>query len=233
MSRANPDFQYAPPTQPQYTLIYADEDILVVDKPAGLLSVPGRALEHKDCLISRVQDAYPTARIVHRLDMATSGLIVLPLHKEAHKALQHQFERRLIEKTYRAIVSGHIRDDRGMIDEPLITDWPRRPKQKICYVRGKSALTHYEVVSRTYQSAQPITCVRLYPRTGRTHQLRVHMMALGHPIIGDHLYAGSAAYEAKRLLLQAAYLGLTHPISGKAINFTLDTPDDFLLRDLS
>ncbi len=214
-------FNYEPPQSPIFSLVFVDDAVVVLDKPSGLLSVPGRLDIHKDCLETRVQSVFPTARIVHRLDMATSGLLMMPLTAEAHKQLQWQFEARTIEKQYIAVVWGHIKADTGEITEPLITDWPNRPKQMICYERGKSAHTNYEVVNRyTSASGDPLTRVRLFPKTGRTHQLRVHMQFLGHPILGDRLYAHAEALElSNRLLLHAENLSCKHPVTQAPLLF--------------
>lgn len=209
---ANPDFIYQPPKSPMLDILYRDEDMVVLNKPSGLLSVPGRLPEHKDCLQFRAQRVLPTATIVHRLDMATSGIIVMALNKIAHVALSQQFEHRLTTKTYYARVYGHIIEDEGEVNLPLICDWPNRPKQKVDEENGKKALTRYQVVERSTQDGEKVTLVKLMPVTGRTHQLRVHMLALGHPILGDRLYAHPQALAlSERLQLHAQHLALIHP----------------------
>jgi tRNA pseudouridine32 synthase/23S rRNA pseudouridine746 synthase len=202
--------------------LYQDEDLLICDKPADLLSVPGRGPENQDCLITRVQNDYPTALTVHRLDMATSGLMVIALNKDTQRALGRLFENREIEKEYTAEVFGIVLEDEGKVELPLISDWPNRPKQKVCFESGKKALTHFEVIERREKS----TLMRLKPVTGRSHQLRVHMLALGHPILGDYFYAeGEALEAAPRLHLHARYLSFIHPSTGKRI--ALASPTDF------
>lgn len=207
---------YCPPLSPYLNIIYQDDDIIVLNKPSGLLSVPGKALEHRDCLQSRVQRVYPTASVVHRLDMATSGIMVMALNKAAHRHISKQFELRQTKKSYQAIIYGQPESDSGEINLPLICDWPNRPKQMIDFSRGKHALTRWQVMSR-----HSATCkVTLTPITGRSHQLRVHMLSIGHPIIGDRLYAHSEALSlAKRLNLHAQYLSFLHPTKRKNITF--------------
>ncbi len=209
----NPDFVYNPPMSPYLDFVYQDNDIVVAQKPSGLLSVPGKAAEHKDALITRVNFVYPTATVVHRLDMATSGLMVLALNKDSHRNISKQFELRQTKKRYFARVYGHIADEQGEINLPLICDWPNRPKQMVDFERGKRAITQFQVVSREVDAKQrPFTLVALHPITGRSHQLRVHMLELGHPILGDRLYAHKDARDmAPRLQLHAESLSLKHP----------------------
>ncbi|EIT03892.1 RNA pseudouridylate synthase family protein [Yersinia pestis PY-90] len=190
---------------------------MVVNKPSGLLSVPGRAPENKDSVMTRVQNDFPTAESVHRLDMATSGVIVVALTKAAERELKRQFREREPKKTYIARVWGHLAQDEGLIDLPLICDWPNRPKQKVCYETGKSAQTEYQVISRDDDGS---TRVKLSPITGRSHQLRVHMLAMGHPILGDGFYAHPEAKAmASRLQLHAQQLCITHPEFGTPMHF--------------
>ena len=193
-------------------ILYADESLLMVNKPAGLLSVPGRAPEWKDCLISRLQTVYPDALTVHRLDCETSGVMVVARGAGIHKNLSRQFQEREVEKSYRAWISGHPELESGMVDLPLICDWEKRPKQKVCYETGKSAQTHYTIVKKFSLHDAPVAEVELTPITGRSHQLRVHMLSLGHPIIGDKLYAPDAIKAlGTRLHLHAERLVVTHP----------------------
>jgi len=214
------DFIYSPGNDP-LDIIDNDADLLIVNKPAGLLSVPGKSELHKDCLESRIQSIFPQARIVHRLDMDTSGIMVLAMNAKAHRHLGLQFERRHIKKTYRARVWGEMRGKTGRIDLPLICDWPNRPLQMVDFEHGKPAQTDWEVLG----VGDGFTDVRLYPRTGRSHQLRVHMLALGHPILGDRFYAhGDAFKSADRLLLHAETLELRHPDGGKALRFSAPCP---------
>ncbi|PKG56523.1 bifunctional tRNA pseudouridine(32) synthase/23S rRNA pseudouridine(746) synthase RluA [Shewanella sp. Choline-02u-19] len=215
------DFVYAPPTSPWLDILHQDKDIMVLNKPSGLLSVPGRAAEHHDSTYSRVLAEYPDAKIVHRLDMATSGVIVVALLRSAESELKRQFRDRETAKTYYARVAGHVKADTGTVNLPLICDWPNRPKQKVDHQIGKASQTHYEVISRAKRS----TLVKLTPITGRSHQLRVHMMALGHPILGDNFYADPLAKRlAPRLLLHAQSLTITHPYSKEPMTFSCETP---------
>lgn len=213
---------YAPPTEPYLRIVHQDEALLVIDKPAGLLSVPGKAPEHYDSAWSRVCRVFPTARIVHRLDMATSGLLVFALSKTAQAHLQRQFERRVVRKYYRAEVAGQLPAQRGVIDLAMRCDWPNRPRQMIDLVEGRSAQTRYQVVRQEADRSE----VLLFPITGRSHQLRVHMQVLGTPILGDKFYADDAAFAAApRLLLHAEEIGFLHPLTEQPINF--HCPADF------
>ncbi len=213
---ANPDFVYQPPMSPYLEVIYQDNDIVVLNKPSGLLTVTGRLPEHQDCLQTRVCRVLPTATIVHRLDMATSGVIIMALNKASHVAISRQFEQRKTEKFYLSRVFGEVKDDSGEVNLPLICDWPNRPKQMVCHERGKKALTKYEVLAREARS----TLLKLIPITGRSHQLRVHMLSLGHPILGDRLYAHDKALKmSKRLQLHAHYLAIYHPVTGEKMQF--------------
>ncbi len=218
---ANPSFIYQAPMSPYIDILYRDNDLIALNKSSGILSVPGRLPEHQDCLQSRVQRILPTATIVHRLDMATSGVMIMALNKIAHVAISRQFEQRQTKKSYIARVSGHLANIEGSVDLPLICDWPNRPRQKVDYEKGKKSLTHYKVLSKDDNS----TLVELNPITGRSHQLRVHMLALGHPIQGDKLYAkGQALNASVRLQLHAQNLSLTHPVTGRVINFQATCP---------
>ncbi len=208
---------YNPPRDPWLLILYQDEHIMVVNKPSGLLSVPGRAPENKDSIMTRIQADFPTAESVHRLDMATSGVIVVALTKAAERELKRQFREREPKKSYIARVWGHLAQDEGLIDLPLICDWPNRPKQKVCYETGKPSQTLYQVLSR---DADGSTRVKLSPITGRSHQLRVHMLAIGHPILGDGFYAPPEAKAmASRLQLHAQELCITHPEFGTVMHF--------------
>ncbi|HHA0034656.1 TPA: bifunctional tRNA pseudouridine(32) synthase/23S rRNA pseudouridine(746) synthase RluA [Yersinia enterocolitica] len=198
-------------------VLYQDQHIMVVNKASGLLSVPGRAPENKDSVMTRIQADFPTAESVHRLDMATSGVIVVALTKAAERELKRQFRERETKKSYIARVWGHLAQDEGLIDLPLICDWPNRPKQKVCYETGKPSQTLYQVLSR---DADGSTRVKLSPITGRSHQLRVHMLAIGHPILGDGFYAHPEAKAmASRLQLHAQELCITHPEFGTVMHF--------------
>lgn len=213
---------YDPPTEPWLYILYQDEHIMVVNKPSGLLSVPGRAPEHHDSIMARIQQQFPQAESVHRLDMATSGVMVVALNKQAERELKRQFREREPKKSYIARVWGHLEKDDGMIDLPLICDWPNRPKQKVCFETGKSAQTEYQVLSRDPDNS---TRVLLTPITGRSHQLRVHMLSLGHPILGDRFYAHDEARAmADRLQLHAQELLITHPFFNTPMHFRCE-PD--------
>ncbi|MFO6423751.1 bifunctional tRNA pseudouridine(32) synthase/23S rRNA pseudouridine(746) synthase RluA [Motilimonas sp. KMU-193] len=209
--------EYHPPTDPWLDIIYQDRDIIVVNKPSGLLSVPGRDPKHSDSTWRRVQEQFPDAQIVHRLDMATSGVIVLAMHKDAERNLKKQFMNRETEKVYYARVWGHLAEKSGLVDLPLICDWPNRPKQIVCYENGKASQTYFDVESEDEQTS----LVKLTPITGRTHQLRVHMQAIGHPILGDYFYATPEAQAlSSRLLLHATWLKIKHPRTHQAMEFS-------------
>jgi tRNA pseudouridine32 synthase / 23S rRNA pseudouridine746 synthase len=206
---------------PVLSFLHIDEHMMAVDKPTGLLSVPGKGPTGLDCLIRRVQADYPDALIVHRLDMATSGILVLARGAEAQRHLSMAFADRQVSKSYVAIVAGEMRDDAGEIDLPLITDWPNRPKQMVDHDIGKPSLTRYRVLSR----GQGTTRVALEPVTGRSHQLRVHMLALGHPILGDALYAPTEVLsQSPRLLLHAERLEVRHPVTNERLVFVSPAP---------
>ncbi len=200
-----------PHSQAPIRIVYEDRDLLLVDKPHHLLSVPGRHPLNHDSLIRRLQPRYPDVQAVHRLDLDTSGLMVVPKRRESLSELGRQFQRRQIEKEYTAIVWGEMEDDWGEIELPIATDWPNRPKQMICEERGKHALTRFEVLNR----GDNRSLVKLMPVTGRSHQLRIHRQSLGHPIIGCDMYAHPEALEASdRLLLHATRLKLCAPSTG-------------------
>jgi tRNA pseudouridine32 synthase / 23S rRNA pseudouridine746 synthase len=204
-------------TDSQLDILYLDEDLLIANKPAGLLCVPGKGPEKQDCLYNRALKFNPNARIAHRLDQGTSGIVMFPLNYLTLKNLTHMFEARQIHKRYIAVVEGLVAEDEGEIKLPLICDWPNRPLQKVCFESGKAAHTRYQVLERN-QGANT-TRVLLEPVSGRTHQLRVHMLSLGHPMLGDGLYApADVLTKAPRLLLHAQELWLDHPISGQAIH---------------
>ncbi len=214
------DFTYDPPNDP-LNIIYKDNYIIVLSKPAELLSVSGRKAEHKDCLEARVQQEYPQARIVHRLDMSTSGLMIMALDADTHRNLGLQFERRQTKKIYIARVWGDVKEDIGRVDLPLICDWPNRPLQMVDHENGKSSQTDWEVLSRE----NSVTRMALYPITGRTHQLRVHMAEIGHPILGDDFYAHEKPFKAEsRLQLHAHKLMIYHPDDGAKIWFESACP---------
>jgi tRNA pseudouridine32 synthase / 23S rRNA pseudouridine746 synthase len=199
-------------------LIHRDGALLVANKPAGLLAVPGRGADKQDCLSARIQKKYPDALIVHRLDMATSGLIVFARGEEMQRKLSRLFHDRKVGKRYVAVVEGRL-DEAGEIDLPLMADWPNRPKQKVDHAEGKHSLTCYRALA--YDAEADTSRVELEPVTGRTHQLRVHLAAIGHPIVGDALYGGRAA---ERLMLHASTLSFVHPLSGQLLELRRDSP---------
>lgn len=198
---------------------YLDDHLLVAEKPAGLLSVPGRLPENQDCLVSRLQVLYPDALTVHRLDQVTSGLMLYARGKVMQAALSAQFEKRVVSKRYEAVVQGVIEGDAGEVALPLICDWPNRPRQMVDFERGKPALTRWRVLDRDLQLQR--TRVELEPVTGRSHQLRLHMASLGHPIVGDVMYG---AQPAGRVQLHACRLGFVHPVSGQVVEFVSKSP---------
>ena len=210
------------------TPLHADAHLLAFDKPAGLLSVPGRGADKQDCLSARAQAQWPDALVVHRLDMATSGLLLLARGAAMQRALSAAFAQRQVHKTYVAVVHGLVAGERGSIDAPLSADWPRRPRQQVDPVHGKPALTHWTVLRR--DPARQRTLLALEPVTGRTHQLRVHLAHAGHAIVGDALYAEAAMADpvsaAPRLLLHACTLQLTHPATGAALHLHSPPPFD-------
>jgi len=213
------EFVYSPPNTP-IELIHEDHELLVVNKPAGLLSVPGKGDHLKDCLISRLQAAFPEALLVHRLDMDTSGVIVFARTPAAQRHLGLQFEKRMMKKSYLALVWGQVDGKEGVIDLPLIVDWPNRPLQKVCHETGRAAVTEWKVLRHDEIS----TRMRLFPQTGRSHQLRVHLRELGHPILGDPFYATGPARDFPRLMLHAETLRLRHPDGGRGMTFRAKNP---------
>ena len=216
-----PEFTYDPPQEPFLDIVHQDEEILLLCKPSGLLSVPGKSLAHRDCLEARAQSRFPQAKPVHRLDMDTSGLLLMGLGRDAHRYLSIGFERRIVSKTYVALVYGLLEDEEGLIDLPLICDWPNRPRQMIDYERGRPSQTRWRVVG--FEDGH--TRVELIPLTGRSHQLRLHMACLGHPILGDSFYAHKAALEsAPRLMLHAQSLSFRHPKDGEGVSYTAPCP---------
>jgi len=220
----------APPVEAGLRLIHADAALLVFDKPAGLLAVPGRGADKQDCLSARAQHAWPEALVVHRLDMGTSGLIVMARSPEAQRRLSMAFAARQVHKRYVAVVPGLLpapansgdADGWGTIDLPLLLDWPNRPLSKVDHTHGKPSVTRWRVLETLTLPGTDATCTRveLEPVTGRSHQLRVHLLALGHPIVGDALYAPPAVQAlAPRLLLHAQHLELAHPDTGAWLRF--------------
>lgn len=212
-------YVYAPPPGDP-PILHADDHLIVVNKPEGLLSVPGKGPDKADCLIARLARMFPRVLLVHRLDTDTSGVMVFARTSAAQVALAGQFERRETEKDYVARVWGRVEPDAGTIDLPLTVDWPNRPRQHVNFETGRPAVTDWQVIDR----GDTETRMRLMPRTGRSHQLRVHMAELGHPILGDPLYAHTAAAAFPRLMLHAERLSFRHPGTGEMATFTAPPP---------
>jgi len=212
------DFEYRPPTVPWLTRIHQDKDMVVLDKPSGLLSIPGKI--HNDSLLSRVQEEHAHAYAVHRLDMDTSGIMVIALRRKAEAELQRQFRMREVHKYYVALVWGHVAADEGVVDAPLLRVPGQPPRSVIDSENGRPARTKYRVVGRNGDC----TRVELKPLTGRSHQLRVHMLSLGHPIVGDRFYGPSRSACANRLHLHAQGIELKHPFSGARLKFEAAVP---------
>ena len=211
-------YAYSPPAE-RPRILHQDADLLVVDKQAGLLSVPGKGPEKADCLIARLRETHPSVLLVHRLDTDTSGVMVYALNANAQRHLGLQFEHRQTEKAYLAMVYGEVSGNSGRVDLPLCVDWPNRPRQHVNHEQGRPAQTDWEVLARQTGASR----MRLRPLTGRSHQLRVHMMELGHPILGDPLYAPPEA-QAERLMLHAETLRFRHPTGGDWMEFTAPSP---------
>jgi tRNA pseudouridine32 synthase/23S rRNA pseudouridine746 synthase len=237
-----PIFTYAPPMGDP-PVLFADEHIVVVDKPAGLLTVPGIAPEKQDCLRSRIESMFPDAdgpMSCHRLDLSTSGVIVMGLTKATHRNLSIQFENRRTDKAYTALLEGHLEQDEGTINCPMRKDMDVRPLMLVDYVQGKPSITHYRVLAREHYDERPVTRVELVPHTGRTHQLRVHAAhplvttigvpsgdetsGLNAPIVGDELYAIDDEPNAPRLMLHATTLSIHHPVTGERMRFEAPVP---------
>ena len=221
-------FDYAPPMEPYLDILHEDEDILVLDKQSGLLMVPGNRPGLEDCLTARARAHHRHASLVHRLDKDTSGVCIMGLHHRAQRHLGRQFEKRRLSKLYVARVAGHPRDDSGTIDLPLGTDPDQRPKQKVDHEHGRNAVTHWQVTARepaTDTLPSGATRLLLRPETGRSHQLRVHLLALGHPILGDNFYADDHVLAAAgRLQLHAFALTLRHHTGGTPMSFFAPVP---------
>jgi tRNA pseudouridine32 synthase / 23S rRNA pseudouridine746 synthase len=212
-----PDGIPAPPCPP-LELLHVDGHMLALNKPPGLLSVPGRGADKQNCLATRVQQVWPEAEIVHRLDQATSGLILFARGADVQRQLHAQLRERRVQKHYVALAHGHVREDAGEIDLPLIADWPQRPRQKVDPILGKPSQTRWQVLARSVcpQTGQCHTRLVLQPITGRSHQLRVHLLAIGHPLVGDALY--HPGDNAPRLMLHAQSLQLNHPLDGRNLH---------------
>ncbi|WP_151777894.1 pseudouridine synthase [Acinetobacter brisouii] len=218
----DPSFVYCPPQDPLH-IVYEDADLLIIHKLAGLLSVMGRLPEHQDSAYLRVLAIYPQAKVTHRLDMATSGLLIFAKHRDAEVAMSKLFQARQVTKHYIALVQGQI-PLQGSVDVPLITDWPNRPKQMVSFEHGKTAKTLFERIN--YNAETNISRVKLTPITGRSHQLRVHMAHIGHPIMGDELYHPEPKrFTLPRMALHASYLAFQQPLTRQ--NIELDLPASF------
>ena len=217
-------------SKPDFELIYQDDSLLVANKPAGLLAVPGRGEGKQDCLSARLQSGFSDALVVHRLDMATSGLMVFARGPDMQRRLSEMFREREVKKRYVAVVTGKLEPAEGEVNLPMIADWPNRPLQKIDMESGKPSLTRYRLIS--FENAVraelveacglQVSRVELEPVTGRSHQLRLHMKSIGHPILGDALYGDAAS--APRLLLHACFLSFAHPATGAALRFSSEAP---------
>jgi len=210
---------YRPPNDP-LDVIHSDHEVLIVGKPHGLLSVPGKGAHLADCLIARVQKVFPEALLVHRLDRDTSGVMVFALTQNAQRHLGLQFEKRQVKKTYVARVAGEMGEREGTVDLPLIVDWPNRPLQMVDHENWRNAVTDWRVM----RVLDGETRVRLFPQTGRSHQLRVHMREIGHPILGDPFYASGDALEHPRLMLHSESLRFRHPGGGVGMTFKKTVP---------
>ena len=210
-------FVYAPSQEP-LTYIYTDDDLIIVEKPSSLLSVPGKT--EPDCLEARIRKDFPESLTVHRLDMATSGIMVFARNANAQRHIGLQFEKRMTRKTYVARVWGVPEEKSGTVDLPLIVDWPNRPLQKVCHETGKPAQTDWKVIRTDGETSR----IRLFPKTGRSHQLRVHMLALGHPILGDPFYATGPARDFPRLMLHSEELRFNHPQGGTSTKVRAKAP---------
>jgi tRNA pseudouridine32 synthase/23S rRNA pseudouridine746 synthase len=211
--------EYTPPQDP-LVILHEDAEVLLVDKPSGLLSVPGKGPHLADCLLSRIQQVFPEALLVHRLDRDTSGVMIFAMTPYAQRHLGLQFEKRMTRKTYVARVWGVPNEKSGTIDLPLIVDWPNRPLQKVCHETGKSAQTAWKLIKDEGETAR----VRMFPKTGRSHQLRVHMLNIGHPILGDPFYAQGPARDFPRLMLHSEELRFNHPQGGHSTKIRSKAP---------
>lgn len=214
-------YDYDPPREPWLAIVHLERDFVVLDKPSGLLSVPGKDPALADSIQTRAQHRWPGSSMVHRLDKDTSGLIVVAFNKRAHAKIAMQLELRTAEKSYVARVWGDMPGESGLVDLPIATDWENKPRQRVDYERGRPAQTEWRVLLRE----NGVTRVNLHPLTGRTHQLRLHMMSLGHPVLGDQFYAtGAALAAADRLQLHAEKLRFAHPATGEPVHFTSPAP---------
>ena len=217
-------FPYIVPVcEAEIDILYQDDYLLLIHKPDLLLSMPGKHPDNKDSAITRLLKDFPSASLVHRLDLDTSGIMIIPLSKPVNAHISRQFQERTIEKTYTAVLYGHLKDDEGTIDLPIAKDWENRPLQKICHDKGKASLTNYTVIERLDEPFS--TKVLFKPVTGRSHQLRIHSREIGHPILGCDLYATDEAFfMAKRLMLHATSISFEHPVTHKRVEGYCESP---------
>ncbi len=216
---------YDPPRDCGLDLIYCDDSLLIVNKPAGLLSVPGRGTDKMDSMTTRVQNEFPDAFSVHRLDMSTSGLLLFARGENMHRLISRLFRERKVHKSYIALLAGQMKITDGEVNLPLGADWPNRPRQKVDFTSGKPALTRYRLLENHQDESDFVASrVELEPVTGRTHQLRVHMAAIGHPILGDVLYGAATNIATGRLMLHERVLSFVHPSSGMLLNLICEPP---------
>lgn len=216
-----PEFVYDPPPDDGLSIIFQDDDLIALSKPSGLLSVAGNKPGSNDCMESRVKERFPSVTVIHRLDRCTSGVFLMALNRKAHRHLSLQFEKRQTKKVYIALVAGHLQQNEGEIDLPLRTDWYNRPKQMADPCLGRPAFTRWKVMGFEGKN----TRVRLYPATGRSHQLRVHMQCLDHPIVGDSFYASDViSQSASRLMLHAQSLDIRSPSTGEWLHLADPCP---------
>ena len=213
------EFIYAPPDVVP-VILHEDHELVLVDKPAGLLSVPGKGAHMADCLIARLRVGFPEILLVHRLDLDTSGVMVFARTPHAQRHLGLQFEKRQTRKTYIARVAGQVAERAGRVDLPIGVDWPNRPRQMVCHDTGRPAQTDWVLIRHEEDGSR----LRLMPVTGRSHQLRVHMLAIGHPILGDPLYASGADLVHPRMMLHAKELRLRHPDGGRGLTISAEVP---------
>jgi len=217
------EFIYQPPPHQGLTVLHVSKQLIILEKPAGLLTVPGRGDDRADCLLSRVQAEFPDAMTVHRLDLATSGIVVMGRGPKYQRELSILFQDRKVEKRYVALVDGLLASEAGEVNQPLIVDWPNRPRQKIDYDIGRPSQTRYRLLERN--ESDNFSRVELEPVTGRSHQLRVHMEYLGHPILGDDLYGTPQSQtRTDRLMLHACSIEFDHPATGKRLSITSSAP---------
>lgn len=213
----------APPCLGEIEILLQEKSLLLISKPSGLFSLSGKNPLNKDSVHFRLRKDFATATLAHRLDLGTSGIMVVPLNKQVNAHITRQFQQRTIVKHYKAILQGHLEQDKGVIDHPIAKDNAIFPRLKICLANGKPAVTHYTVEQRLESPPRSIVCFK--PSTGRTHQLRIHAQAIGHPILGCDLYThGNSQFLADRLMLHATFLKFVHPLSGEIVQANSPCP---------